>query len=99
MRSPLSATVAFVLSWAYLWVVLVTGCVHHHEASGAQPPTHQCAACAWQTNAVSDAPIIHHFQFQAVCMEMPESFSAIAWFPPVCRVAAARGPPSIFAWF
>jgi hypothetical protein len=97
MRSPLSATVAFILSWAYIWVVLVTGCVHHHEASGTQLPTHQCAACAWQTNAVSDAPIIPHFQFQTVRVEMPERFPVIIRCAPVSRVTAARGPPSIFA--
>jgi hypothetical protein len=97
MRSPLTATVAFVLSWTYLWVVLVTGCLHHHESVGAQNPTHQCAACAWQAKAISDAPVIHPFQFQAASVEMPERFPVVAWSASISKVTAARGPPSIFA--
>lgn len=98
MRSRFSSTVAFVLSWAYLWVVLVAGSVHHHESVGAPLQTHQCAACAWQASTVADAPILPPFQFQAVLVEVPERFSPIAWSASVSRVTAARGPPSIFAW-
>jgi hypothetical protein len=97
MRARFLATVASVLSLAYLWVVLVTGCLHHHEGVGAPVPSHQCAACAWQTNTVSDAPIVPYFQFQTVRVEMPERFPAIIRCAPVSRVTAARGPPSIFA--
>lgn len=96
MRARFSATVASALSLAYLWVVLVTGCLHHHECVGAPVPCHQCPACAWQANSVSDAPIVEPILFQTVRVEMPERFPEIIRFASVSRVTAGRGPPWIF---
>jgi len=41
----------------YLSVALVFGVVHHHEHDSPLGDHHDCAACAWHINAVTDVPL------------------------------------------
>ena len=50
----------------YLSVALVVGVVHHHEHDSPLGDHHDCAACAWHINAVTDVPLIPRLVFGSV---------------------------------
>ena len=95
MKSRLTTVAVGLL---YLSVALVFGVVHHHEH--ATCPTHEhkdCAACAWQLNAVTDVPNVLPLIFACV-LETPlpvfdfTSYSALSFsFSP------SRAPPVTLA--
>src|SRR5579859_4936868 len=94
-----------VVGLVYLSMALVFGVVHHHhdddrccDHDGCPMQEHKdCAACAWQLNAVTDVPNVVPFIFGCVLETPLEVFNFTSYSAPSFSFSQSRAPPAALA--
>jgi hypothetical protein len=82
-----------VVSLLYLSVVLFFGVVHHHHDEGQCEHHDDCAACAWQLNAVTDTPTAVPLIFGCVLETPHQVFETVSYSVPSFSFSPSRAPP------
>ena len=95
MKSWLSSVVCAT----YLSVALFFGVVHHHhDHDGCPVQEHKdCAACAWQLNAVTDVPNVVPLIFGSVLETPPQVFDFTSYSALSFSFSFSRAPPVTLA--
>jgi hypothetical protein len=69
---------------------------HCHDSCPAQEHK-DCAACAWQLNAVTDVPNVLPLIFASVLETRVESFDFTSYLAPSFSFSPSRAPPAALA--
>ena len=88
-----------VVGLLYLSMALVFGLVHDHHGHD-NCPFHEhkdCAACAWQLNAVTDVPNVLPLIFASVLQTPLEVFDFTSYIAPSFSFSPSRAPPVTLA--
>lgn len=95
MKSRVTTVVVGLL---YLSVALFLGVVHHHEHATCPAHEHEdCAACAWQLNAVTDVPNVLPLIFACVLETPLQVFDFTSYSAPSFSFSLSRAPPVTLA--
>jgi hypothetical protein len=84
----------------YLSVALFVGVVHHHEDHDHGHdccPTQEhkdCAACAWQLNAITDVPATAPLVIACVLETPIQVFNFVSYTAPSFSFSPSRAPPA-----
>jgi hypothetical protein len=86
-----------VVCLLYLSVALFFGVVHHHHDEGKCEHHDDCAACAWQLNAITDAPNVVPLIFGCVLETPHQVFEVVSYSAPSFSFSPSRAPPVALA--
>ena len=94
-----------VVGLVYLSMALVFGVVHHHhdddgccDHDSCPIDDHKdCAACAWQLNAVTDVPNVVPLIFGCILETPLEVFGFTSYSAPSFSFSQSRAPPATSA--
>jgi hypothetical protein len=89
MKSWLSAVVCGL----FLNMALYFGVVHQHYDQARPGRCNNCAACAWQLNAVTDVPCATPIVFGCVLERPLEIFDFHSYSAPSFFFCPSRAPP------
>ena len=90
MESRLTTSVVCLL---YLSVALFFGVVHHHHDEDKCEHHDDCAACAWQLNAITDVPNVLPVLVHRLLETPLETFDFTSYSAPSFSFSPSRAPP------
>ena len=83
-----------LLCGLFLNMTLYFGVVHQHADMGRPVRCNNCAACAWQLNAVTDVPCVTTIFFGPVLERPLQVFDFHSYSAPSFSFCPSRAPPA-----